>query len=142
MIPDVALFSCPDCGLPVSDQAVACPKCGRSVRPKAAVQIVSHLGTSALPHDAKLAQWLDDVRRLLAVVRPEIEFDDIDLWTLRSAFNNGVRPHDFVGKANIRVCHVMISGAGNIDPLGKRVGRLFRNRGEYAFELLGKVIEV
>lgn len=55
----MALIKCPDCGSEVSDQADACPKCGRAVKSKQAVT----LGTIAtavviLYFTARLLGWL------------------------------------------------------------------------------------
>lgn len=55
----MALTTCPDCGSEVSDQADACPKCGRALKSKQAVT----LGTIAtalviLYFAARFLGWL------------------------------------------------------------------------------------
>ena len=92
----VALIDCPDCGLPVSDLALACPKCGRPMQAKSDPPAASTSGIGKVRHNAKYSEWLELVDRLLPVMRPDVTFDDIDQNALRTAWNQGNTAHDFV----------------------------------------------
>ena len=55
----MALLTCPDCNGPVSDQAAACPKCGRPVdaAPPPPVTPATTPATEPMKHD-RTGQWI------------------------------------------------------------------------------------